>query len=160
MISPAITLRKIRTNFGSFQEVLIFVRIFSLVTILPVMLRSLSLPGLMKMLTPLHAKFHRTPDMEEDRNNIVRFTDYILGLNFWIYRTTCLRRSLVLYHFLRLAGFDVKICFGIRYNGNLPDREIKKLEGHAWLLYNGNIYLEKNAEAAGTYKVTYSFPDK
>lgn len=93
-------------------------------------------------------------------SRIVKFTDYILSRNLWIYRGTCLKRSLVLYHFLRKSGINVHLCFGVRHNGRLPDREAeKKLEGHAWLLYRGEIFLERNAAMTRTYAVTYCYPD-
>ncbi len=93
--------------------------------------------------------------MEITKNKIVRFTDYIFGSNLCIYQPTCLKRSLVLYHFLRKAGFSVRICFGVRF----PSKEEKnKLEGHAWLVYNGEMFLEKSVETTKTYKITYCFP--
>ncbi|TLD42023.1 MAG: hypothetical protein JETT_1732 [Candidatus Jettenia ecosi] len=55
---------------------------------------------------------------------------------------------------------DVHVCFGVKYD-KVFEREIKKkLEGHAWLLYHGDIFLERNTEATKTYKLTYCFPDK
>lgn len=95
------------------------------------------------------------------KDKIVKFTDYILRHNLWTDKNTCLRRSLVLYHFLRKSGINVFVCFGVRYNERLSDREAKKkLEGHAWLLYHGDIFLERNAEVTETYTMTYCFPDK
>jgi hypothetical protein len=35
----------------------------------------------------------------------------------------------------------------------------KKMEGHAWLLYKGDIFLEKNVEETKTYKKTYCYPE-
>ena len=151
--------RKIRSNFSSFEEVQLFIQIFLLVTILPPLVKLLSVPRLMKVLTPRDLKVYKNLDPETAKEKVVKFTDYVLGRNFWIYKTKCLKRSLVLYHFLRKLGIDVQICFGVRYNEDIPDREVeKKLEGHAWLLYNGNIFLERNIEVTKTYKVTYRFP--
>jgi len=131
------------------------------VTILPSLLKLLSLPRLMKVLTPGDLKVYKNLDSEMAKEKVVKFTDYILSRNFWIYKTKCLKRSLVLYHFLRKSGISVHICFGVRYNEELPDREAKKkLEGHAWLLYNGYIFLEKNIEMTKTYRVTYCFPEE
>jgi len=49
-----------------------------------------------------------------------------------LYRATCLRRSLLVWWFLRRAGIQGKICFGVRmFNG--------KLEAHAWVEYNGTV---------------------
>jgi len=152
-------LKKIRLNFGSFKDIWLFIRIFLLITLLPAMLRLFSLPMLMKMLTPRDLRVCKDQD-SESRDKIVKFADYLLNRNFWIFRSTCLKRSLILYHFLRKLGINLHVCFGVKYNGKLPDRKTqKKLEGHAWLFYNGNIFLERNTEVTKTYKLTYCFPD-
>ena len=152
-------LRKIRLNFGSFKDIWLFIQIFLLITLLPAMLSLFSLPMLMKMLTPRDLRVCKDQD-SESRDKIVKFADYLLNRNFWIFRSTCLKRSLILYHFLRKLGINLHVCFGVKYNGKLPDRKTqKKLEGHAWLFYNGNIFLERNAEVTKTYKLTYFFPD-
>ncbi len=114
----------------------------------------------MKVITPRDLKVYKNLDLEKSKDKVVKFTDYILSRNLWIYKTKCLKRSLVLYHFLRKLGINVHICFGVRYNEKLPNGEAKKkLEGHAWLLYKGDIFLEKNIEMAKNYKVTYCFPE-
>lgn len=146
---------RIRANFSSLEEVELFIKIFLLVTILPFLIKLLSIPKLMKVLTPRDLRVYNNLDLEKTKDKVVKFTDYILSRNLWMYRTTCLRRSLVLYHFLRKWGMDVHICFGVRF----PDGTSReKLKGHAWLLYNGDIFLERDIEIAKTYKLTYCFP--
>lgn len=154
--------RKIRANFSSFEEVRLFIRIFLLMTILPFLIKLLSIPKLMEVLTPRDLKICKNLNLEQTKDKLVKFTDYILRLNFWIYKSTCLKRSLVLYYFLCKFGITVHICFGVKYDEKLPDREPqkRKLEGHAWLLRNGDVFLEKNVEMAKTYKVTYCFPER
>jgi len=149
-------IEKIRTNFSSLQDVWIFVQVFFLVTLLPLLMKILSLPRLMEMMTPNHVN----NAINEMQDRIVKYADYILSRNFWIYRTTCLKRSLVLYHFLRKYGINVQLCFGVRYNNKLTDSEAKELLGHAWLIYDGDMYLEQNVDAARTYKATYCFPSE
>ena len=154
-------LKKFRKNFCSFEEIWLFTQIFLLITVLPFLLKCLSIPRVMKMLAPRRLKAYQHLDMEKSKDKIVKFTDYILRHNFWTNKNSCLRRSLVLYHFLRKLGINVFVCFGVRYNERLFDREAKKkLEGHAWLLYHGDIFLEKNVEITKTYTMTYCFPDK
>ena len=156
-------LKKFRANFDSFEEIWLFIQIFLLVTVLPFRLKflSLPLPRVMKTLAPRDFKICRNMDMEKLKGKIVKFTDYILGRNFFMYKSTCLKRSLVLYYFLRKSGINVHICFGVKYNDKLSDKEAKeKLEGHAWLLYQGDIFLERNVELTKTYTITYYFPAK
>ena len=152
-------LRKIRANFSSFEEVWLFIQIFLLVAVLPLMLKLLSIPRLMKVLTPSKFKVYKNQESAKSKDKIVKFVDYILGRNLWIYKSTCLKRSLVLYHFLKRSGIRVHVCFGVRYKEELRTVDAKRLGGHAWLLYNGNVFLEKNTEIAKTYKMTYCFPD-
>ena len=159
MNSPAVTARKIRENFGSVQDVLLFIRMLSLTAVLPAMLRFLSIPRLMKILTSRAIKVSRIPGADRVQDKIVKYADYILGRNFWIFKSTCLRRSLILYHFLRRAGTNVQVCFGVRYKGGLQQEgRSKELEGHAWLLYKGELFLERNAAIAREYRVTYCYP--
>ncbi len=153
--------KKIRRNFDSFGEVLLFLQIFFLITILPFLIKLLTVPQLMKILTPQERRFNGRCDYQEIKDKIVKYTDYILSRNYLVYKNTCLKRSLILYHFLRKVGIDTQICFGVRYKKGLTDTSGgKKLEGHAWLLYNGDIFLETNSEIIETYKMTYCFPDK
>jgi len=49
-----------------------------------------------------------------------------------LYKATCLRRSLLVWWFLRREGLQGRICFGVR----MCDR---KLEAHAWVEYKGMV---------------------
>lgn len=151
-------IRKIKNNFDSLGEVELFIRIFLLLTILPSLVRFLPLPQLMKLLTPKDSKECKNLNLNRYIGKVVKFTDYMLSLNFWVYKPTCLKRSLVLYHFLRETGINVHICFGVKFSGQ-SSLEVtrKKLEGHAWLLYNGNIFLEKNTLITQSFKPIYYF---
>ncbi len=161
MNSPTATVKKIRKNFSSVQDAVLFMQMFSLVTVLPAMLKLLSIPRLMKLLTPRDMTIPLNHDTFEVRDKIVKYADYILGRSFWIFKSTCLKRSLVLYHFLRRAGINVQICFGVRYKEDSPRKgSSKELEGHAWLLCMGEIFLERNAAMVREYTVTYCFPAK
>jgi len=153
-------IRKFRLNFDSSDEFLLFLQIFFLITILPFLIKLLSMPQLMKTLTPETKKFNGELNCRKLKDKIVKYTDYILSRNFWVYKSSCLNRSLTLYHFLRKLGIDIQICFGIRYKKYFTDTTgKKKIEGHAWLLHNGEFFLEANSEMTGTYKMTYCFPE-
>jgi hypothetical protein len=153
--------RKIRNNFGSFEELGLFMRILLTVTLLPLLLMLFPLPRLMRLFTPEDLKVIKSTNRDKHRDKVVKFTDYILGLNFWTYKSTCLKRSLVLYHFLRKSGVNVHICFGVKYKKQSPLGETrKKLEGHAWLLYNGKVVLEKDVLQPQGYKAMYYFPEE
>lgn len=153
--------KKFKLNFNSFDEVLLFWQIFFLITILPFLIKLLTVPQLMKILTTQAKRFNGKRDYQEIKDKIVKYTDYILSRNFCVFKNTCLKRSLILYHFLRKVGIDIQICFGVRYKKDLTDTNgKKKLEGHAWLLYKGDIFLETNSEMTKTYRITYCFPER
>ncbi len=154
-------IRKFRSEFHSFGDVYLFLQILLIITLLPIMFRFLSIPELIKKFTPRNSrKYQKNRNLKETTDKIVKFIDFILNRKFWRYKeNTCLKRSLVLYYYLRKRGIDVHICFGVKYNDKpTTTMERNRLIGHAWLLYNGSIFLEKNAVETKTYKVTYSFP--
>ncbi|MDR4497684.1 MAG: lasso peptide biosynthesis B2 protein [Candidatus Scalindua sp.] len=154
-------MKKIRENFRTFEDIWIFMQILFFIMTLPLVLRFFSLPGLMRAFTPRILKIDNSLDIQEFKDKVVRFTDYVLSRKYVKGKNTCLRRSLVLYYFLRKFGINVTICFGVRYSEVQPSSHTqKKLEGHAWLLYKGKIFLERNAEATKIYKMTYSFPEE
>ncbi len=160
MDRPDCVMKRIRENFRSFEDICLFSQIFFLVTTLPVVLKLFSLPRFMKLFTPRSMNVYEGFDMEESKSKVIKFTDYVLSRKYLMYKNICLRRSLVLYYFLRKLGVNVNICFGVRYNKRQPVVSThKKLEGHAWLLYNGEIFLERNTEATKTYKMVYTFPE-
>lgn len=153
--------RKFKSNFKSFEEIILFAQIFFLISVLPVLIKVLTIPQLMKTLTPRTKRFNKKCGIHDRENRIVTFTDYILSRNFWIYKRTCLKRSFTLYHFFRKLGTDVQICFGVRRKKDLPDMTRNQdIEGHAWLLNNGEFFREMNTETAQTYKMTYCFPER
>lgn len=153
-------IKKIQSNFRSPEEVMLFVQIFLLATILPLLVKYLTVPHLMKVLTPHNIKLDRKCPLDEVKDRIEKYTLYILSRNIWIYNNICLKRSLIFYHFLRKYGVPVTICFGVRYKKETSHNPMeKKMEGHAWLLSKGRIFLEKNPDETKTYKLTYAYPE-
>jgi Uncharacterised nucleotidyltransferase/Transglutaminase-like superfamily len=150
--------RKLRDNFDSPQDILLFGRIFLLITVLPLMVKFLPLPRLMKFLSR-NTSGAGIGNTEDYRNRIIRFTDYLLARNFWIYRKTCLRRALVLYHFLCPTLTDFGICFGVRERRDASGDKPRNLDGHAWLVHKGEVFLEEKPDVAKKYIVTYRFPE-
>lgn len=147
---------KFRNNFSSLDEVWLFTRIFLLATVLPVMLKFIPLPRLMNMLTIRDSRVFKGLSPAGSKDKIVKFTEYILSCNFWIYQNTCLKRSLILYRFLNQIGMKVQICFGVKYSNGRDGN----LEGHAWLVFKEKIFLEKDMEMAKGYKTTYCYPER
>ncbi len=151
-------IRKLRRNITCWQDFRLFYRIFALITMLPALIKWHTLPCLLARLTPENKNSSTAPGTDQTEAKIIKYTDFILGWNIGVWKQTCLKRSLVLYHFLRGIGMPVQICFGIR----LPFAEGKdvhgQLEGHAWLLYHKDLFLEIEPEMTATYTETYRYP--
>ncbi len=80
------TIKKIRANFHSLDEILMFMHLFFLVTILPLLIKLLTIPQLLKILTPGRTKLKGDRNLRELSEIIIKYTDYVLSLDFWIYR--------------------------------------------------------------------------
>lgn len=151
---------RIRKNFRSFDDVWIFLNTLSLITSLPFLLRFFSLPTALAILTPRSPRLMRVEKTDKLSQIGVKFTDYILDRNIWVYRQNCLKRSIVLYRLCRRAGLDVDIYLGIRRKDQSTPEfdESSALDGHAWLVYQGRPVFERNPAAVENYTVTYRFP--
>ena len=154
-----IIVNKIRKNLRSLGDLWLYISIIIGTIVLPLMFKFLPLPRMMQLITPVSTKRYNVLCDGSTKEKIIKFTDYILNRNILIWRNTCLRRSLLLYHFLNKIGLKVRICFGVKYNNTVISKNHKgSLEGHAWLLLNGEIFLERNIEIVKKYNVTYCFP--
>ena len=153
-----VILRKFRTNVHSLKEIMLLFHILILSSIIPVLAKHFTVPQLLGFFTP--KKISRLKGNDERKIKIIKYTDYILNIKPELWNGTCLKRSLILFYFLRKLGMNISICFGTRYNIILPeDSSGKNLEGHAWLMHNGKIFLEKNVELTKTFTMTYVFPN-
>jgi Uncharacterised nucleotidyltransferase/Transglutaminase-like superfamily len=150
--------RKLKDNFNSPREVLLFARIFLLITVLPVLVKFLPLPRLMTFLSRDASRVAGIGDTKAYTERIIKFTDYLLAWNFWIYRRTCLKRCLVLYHFLYPVIPRLDICFGVKTKKDAVSDKRRGLDGHSWLVRNGEVYLEDKPDLVKKYVVTYGFP--
>jgi hypothetical protein len=153
-------INKFKKNIHTWRDVCLFFRILRLITVLPVLIKYHTLPGLLTRLTPSNQapsmfKTAESPALEK----IVKYTDFILGRGIGAWKRTCLTRSLVLYHFLWGSGVPVEISFGVRLPKSSDLHAIRgRLEGHAWLRYDGSPFLESDPDMALTYAETYRFP--
>src|SRR3990167_8013429 len=107
------------------RSMTLFFKIGLLVIALPVMTKVFTLPKLMKVLTPGKRK---ETFAQDEIDHIIKITDLILNQRFFIFHPTCLKKSLVLYHFLNKHGLKVVMNFGVK-----KDKKSDKLDGHGWL---------------------------
>ena len=73
----------------------------------------------------------------------------------------CLKRSLVIFRLLRIYGIDVQICMGVRKDpADQGAKADQSLQGHAWLMIDGQPFLEDRRTMTITYTPVFSFPGK
>lgn len=126
------------------RDLWLLLRVAALAAFLPVILRCVKLPRLLKM---LESRSTSTPLETERIDKTVRFIEFVLHESRWGRKNWCLKRSLLLYHFLGEAGVPVEINFGIQ--------KAKSIVGHAWLTRDGEVILDDKRFTAG-YEVIYS----
>jgi hypothetical protein len=118
-------------HLHSLGDLGLLLRIFFFTAAVPMLLR-LQLPRLEELLTPRRMRSSPQPARVQ---LIVRAVDAVLQLGRPLLRPGCLTRGLTLYYFLRKAGLDVVLCFGV---GTLQGECV----GHCWLVKAGEPFLE------------------
>jgi len=126
------------------------VRATALVVIVPPLLYIVSFSRLAKWLGGSRL---RPPAQGLDDATLARWVDRLLRNlpNPW--RRTCLKRAAVLYSLLRRAGRPVELLIGVHKNGHSP------LAAHAWLVRDGEPYLESHSEHPEIHTVIARFPE-
>jgi hypothetical protein len=115
----------------SLADALLFFQIFFFATAVPALLR-LKLSRLQSLLELNGARFSPDPARVQKISNYV---DFVLWVGRPLVRRGCLTRGLTLYYFLRRAGLDVTISFGMgKINGEFA--------GHCWLVNDSKPFLE------------------
>jgi hypothetical protein len=151
---------KARRNIRSTADLWLLLRIATLATVLPLVLRSLPMQRVLKIMTTgaCCSSYGGTHAISA-AIKIARYVDFILNRRFWVYQPNCLKRALLIYHFLRRAGIDVHIYLGVKLQkpGTLPNDD-PTMTGHAWLVLQGKPLLERRPERLIDYNVTYRFP--
>ena len=109
----------------------LFLRVFAFAAAVPYLLR-LKLPRVARALEP-----HTDPSAihEDNVGKIAAYVETAIRHGRPFVRPGCLTRGLTRYYFLRRAGMDVALCFGM---GRLD----KEFIGHCWLVNNGEPFLE------------------
>jgi hypothetical protein len=82
-------------------------------------------------------------------SRLVRLVDLLMRATF--HDRYCMKRSLLLFHFLRRWGHDARIHFGVAKRGG-------ELTGHAWVDLDGRPFAE-HGDPNRHFTRTYSFPE-
>lgn len=129
-----------------------------LLLILHIFCVAVAVPGLMKLplprasalLEPRGRAHHPAPGEE---TLIVSAVLAVLLAGRPLVRRGCLTRGVTLYYFLRRAGVDVSLCFGVGASSDQADG----FDGHCWLVKDGEPFLEAR-DPRRYYTQLYSFP--
>jgi hypothetical protein len=125
-----------------------FLRIFLFMLAVPWLLK-LRLPRLRALLGTSTRQKERDAELSE---SIIQDVDSALRIGWPFVRSRCLSRGITLYYFLRRAGFNVGLCFGVANNEDDP------LAGHCWLVRGGEPMSEPT-DPRLMYTSVYSFPE-
>jgi len=112
----------------------------------PVLLR-LKLSTLERLLEP-----RKPPHGADDAvvQKLSTFINEIVRLAGPLFHSICLTRGTTLYYYLRKAGLDVSLCFGM---GSVNDVFV----GHCWIVRDGVPYMERQ-DPRSVYTLMYSIP--
>lgn len=127
-------------------DALLALEVFAFAAIVP-LLAQVRLDRLRRLLTPPVPRGPANPDLID---RIIRCVDGVRALGKPVVGQSCLTRGLTLYYFLRRAGLDVALCFGVDY-------EEGGLAGHCWLVRDGEPFLEPGPPPR-RYTEMYRFP--
>lgn len=113
------------------SKAVLFLRVFAFAAAVPYLLR-LKLP---RVAGTLERGCDPSAVPEENVRRIAGYVEIAIRHGRPIVRPGCLTRGLTRYYFLRRAGLDVALCFGM---GRLD----KDFMGHCWLVKDGEPFLE------------------
>lgn len=127
----------------------LFLRVVSFSAAVPVLMR-LKLPLLDRLLERRFASATAAGGDANGPEEIVRCVDSALAVGAPLVRPGCLTRGLTLYYFLRRAGLEVTLCFGVRWRNG-------EIAGHCWLEKGGEPFLERGSPERYAVPI-YSLP--
>ncbi|MBN1913021.1 MAG: lasso peptide biosynthesis B2 protein [Candidatus Omnitrophica bacterium] len=129
------------------KDIALFFNILYYVLILPFWLYKKDLPEVLRLMTP------RAVNKEYSPKKVIFYGLFWTSLRIPTFFNHCLRRSLVLFRFLREAGVEVTIIIGVQINKK------GRLKGHSWLMHNGRPFLNEPS-VADRFKVIYAYPGR
>jgi len=130
-------------------KAILLCRMAAWVFAISVCFRFMSLPGVLKTVSPQIVDSPSGTDQSSIQFQLGAAIDLLLGLKFLALEPVCWKRAIVLHRFLGLRGIRSRVIFGVRKDSD------GMFAGHAWLEHEGKPLLETSDP---DYTVTYSFP--
>jgi transglutaminase superfamily protein len=115
----------------SVSQIAFQTRVAVVAALVPLLVR-LPLPRLARLLEPRRRPERTAAELSDLANRV----DKALLRAPRVVRRGCLTRGVTLYYFLRRAGADVSLAFGMSKNG-------EPFVGHCWLVEAGEPFLER-----------------
>ena len=135
------------------RDLWLFLRILTLLILLPGQIKRKSLPELLGQLDPGVAAGPRDEALVE---KTAGFIDSLLNYRVFRRYGRCLLRTLTLFKFLRGQGWPVEIHFGVRKTGEDHTAGEPGITGHSWLVLDGEPFLEDESQK-GIFTTTYHY---
>jgi len=133
----------------SLSQLGLAVRVGAWLSFLPILLRTRTLPHLLKQFAALREQSRRrSPGDLEETIQVVARVCRLRIFRLPIFPKSCLRRSLALYYFLGRSGHPIEIHIGVRKDG-------RDLNGHSWVTLGGRALRERNP--AHIFNTIYSY---
>lgn len=129
------------------REILLFARVTAFAATVPLLMR-MQLPRVAALLTRTP---RRPPPSVTEIERLERLTALAPRVARPLVRPGCLTRGITLYWFLRRAGLDVELRFG------LDPAEDRPTDGHCWLALAEEPFLEKS-DPRPRFAELYRFP--
>jgi hypothetical protein len=129
------------------REILLFAYMGAFASSVPLLMR-LPLPRLAALLTRPPARRQPSPAAVQRLDALVALAPRV---GRPVVRSGCLTRGLTLFWFLRRAGVDVDLCFG------LDPAEGDPADGHCWLVLDDRPFLER-ADPRLRFAETFRLP--
>ncbi len=134
------------------RNLLLFWKILIAIPVMRLLVFCISLPSLMRLVDRPFGEHRLLRDEEIRRARLAsKYASFIL-IRILKVKRPCFLRSLILFHMMRKERVSIRIVFGVRKNESL-------LEGHSWLLLNGDPVLEQSNPLL-TYTEVYAYPDE
>jgi hypothetical protein len=131
-------------------ELFLFLRIALFALAVPALMR-LKLPRLERLLEPARTP---PPPAPARVQAIIDYVNAAIRAGRPLIRPTCLTRGVTAYTFLRRAGLDVTLCFGIGTVGSTAPGA--SVAAHCWLAVDGEPFMEAR-DPRPLYATMYEF---
>jgi hypothetical protein len=129
------------------DEALLLCRMAWWIVVLSIAARLYSLPRALQLVAGNPRPTPNSSPLNQEK--LAQLIDLLLSADVLVFKPICWKRAAVLHRYLLKRGVETQIIFGVR---NDPKG---KIDGHAWLEFEGKPILEKTPPQ---YVVTYSFP--